>query len=114
MIFNETDVCDLIMEGQGLQVLSGMLVDNTVNLEKVVEFVDSFPTGLVYYMFDGKMERSIPDWDTVNQQHWRMPQEYVDLDIAEHVLGLCTTDAELQRCGQPVERQDYLHLYGHA
>ena len=55
MIFNETDVCDLIMEGQGLQVLSGMLVDNTVDLEKVVEFVDSFPTGLVYYTFDEKM-----------------------------------------------------------
>jgi DNA polymerase III alpha subunit len=29
-----------------------------------------------------------------------MPEEYQHLDIAEHVLGLCTTDAELQRCGE--------------
>jgi DNA polymerase III alpha subunit len=29
-----------------------------------------------------------------------MPQAYKDLDIAEHVLSLCNTDTELQRCGQ--------------
>jgi DNA polymerase III alpha subunit len=28
-----------------------------------------------------------------------MPQEYKTLDIAEHVLGLCSNEAELQRCG---------------
>jgi DNA polymerase-3 subunit alpha len=29
-----------------------------------------------------------------------MPEEYRSMDIAEHVLGLCNTQAELQRCGQ--------------
>jgi len=100
IIFNETDVCDLIMEGDGLQLLSGMLVDNTVNIEKIVEFVDEFPTGLVYYTFDENYTTSMPDWDAIKQQNWHMPKEYVDLDIAEYILGLCTTDAELQRCGQ--------------
>jgi DNA polymerase III alpha subunit len=28
-----------------------------------------------------------------------MPNEYRTLDIAEHVLSLCKTEAELQRCG---------------
>ena len=28
-----------------------------------------------------------------------MPQEYKTLDMAAHVLSLCTTEAELQRCG---------------
>ena len=28
-----------------------------------------------------------------------MPQEYKDIDIAEHVLGMCKTSAELQRVG---------------
>ena len=100
MVFNETDVYDLLMEGDGLQLLSGMLVDNTVNLEKIVEFVDEFPTGLVYYTFDENYTTSIPDWDAIKQQHWHMPEQYADLDIAEYILGLCTTDAELQRCGQ--------------
>jgi DNA polymerase III alpha subunit len=30
---------------------------------------------------------------------WHMPEEYKTLDIAKHVLGLCNTEAELQRCG---------------
>jgi DNA polymerase III alpha subunit len=34
------------------------------------------------------------------QNNWKMPQEYKDIDIAEHVLGLCKTDAELQRVGE--------------
>ena len=29
-----------------------------------------------------------------------MPEEYKRLDIAEYVIGLCKTDAELQRVGQ--------------
>jgi hypothetical protein len=29
-----------------------------------------------------------------------MPAEYKQLDIAAHVLGLCTNEAELQRCGE--------------
>jgi DNA polymerase III alpha subunit len=29
-----------------------------------------------------------------------MPDEYSELDIAQYVLGLCKTDAELQRVGE--------------
>jgi DNA polymerase-3 subunit alpha len=29
-----------------------------------------------------------------------MPDEYKQMDIAQHVLGLCTSEAELQRCGE--------------
>jgi DNA polymerase III alpha subunit len=29
-----------------------------------------------------------------------MPQEYKNLDIAEYVLGLCSTETELQRVGE--------------
>jgi DNA polymerase III alpha subunit len=29
-----------------------------------------------------------------------MPEQYKNMDIAAHVLGLCTTEAELQRCGK--------------
>ena len=34
------------------------------------------------------------------QEHWHMPEEYQKLDIAQHVLDLCKTDAELQRVGE--------------
>lgn len=43
---------------------------------------------------------SVTEYDLANQAAWFMPDEYKDLDIAEHVLGLCKTDAELQRVGR--------------
>jgi DNA polymerase-3 subunit alpha len=42
---------------------------------------------------------SVPEFHKQQQDNWHMPEEYRQLDIAEHVLGLCTTEAELQRCG---------------
>jgi DNA polymerase III alpha subunit len=43
---------------------------------------------------------SIEQFDAENQANWHMPEEYKTLDIAQHILDLCTTDAELQRVGQ--------------
>lgn len=34
-----------------------------------------------------------------NQKNWRMPGKYKELDIAEYLIKLCKTDAELQRVG---------------
>ena len=42
MIFNETDVCDLLMQGRSIESLKGMLVDSSVDIERVVEFVENF------------------------------------------------------------------------
>jgi len=46
-----------------------------------------------------------PDYDvaafhTMQQSIWHMPEEYKTLDIAEHILGLCQTQPELQRVGE--------------
>jgi len=46
------------------------------------------------------MDISVDEYHSQLQHNWRMPKEYKELDIAEHVLGLCKTDAELQRVGQ--------------
>ena len=40
------------------------------------------------------------EFHRMNQQNWHMPNEYKQLDIAEYILSLCNTDAELQRVGQ--------------
>lgn len=98
MIFNDNDVADLLMQGRELESLNGMLVDSTVNIEKIVEFVDDFPNNFVCYNFvDNQL---IPDWDHVKQQNWHMPQEYKNMDIAQYILDLCENEAELQRCGE--------------
>jgi DNA polymerase III alpha subunit len=99
MIFSQSDVCDLIMQGRSMETFDGMLVDQTVNIESAVEFVDHFPDFVEYWKFNDQEDVLVPDWDTIQQETWHMPWEYQQLDIAEHVLSLCATDAELQRCG---------------
>jgi DNA polymerase III alpha subunit len=42
---------------------------------------------------------SVPEFHIAQQRNWHMPDHYKQLDIAAHVLGLCETEAELQRCG---------------
>ena len=100
MIFDETDVCDLLMQGRSFESLKGILVDSSVDIERVVAFVEHFPNTLVHYKFDTTNDLSVPDWDTIQQQTWFMPKNYCDLDIAQYILNLCTSESELQRCGE--------------
>jgi len=98
IIFNEDDVCDLLMQGRNIDSLKNMKVDASVNLEKASLLSDCIPASVNYNSLNDKIE-SIEEFDCRLQQIWHMPKDYKELDIAQHVLDLCTTDAELQRCG---------------
>ena len=41
----------------------------------------------------------VTEYHRANQNNWHMPEKYKQLDIAEYLLKLCRTDAELQRVG---------------
>ena len=99
MIFNESDVCDLVMQGRAPDAIKNMLVDESVNIENAIHYLENFPE-LIPYTFHDDSAVSVKDWDSVNQQNWHMPEKYKQLDIAEFILGLCTNEAELQRCGE--------------
>jgi len=99
MIFSESDVCDLIMQGRDLDSLEGMLVDSSVNLEQVIRYVENYSGTLSYPALQAD-NVSVPQYDLEQQRNWHMPDKYKNLDIAEHVLSLCNSEAELQRCGQ--------------
>jgi DNA polymerase III alpha subunit len=45
-------------------------------------------------------ELAVSEFDAQNQTEWWMPADYRGMDIAAHVLSLCKSDAELQRCGE--------------
>ena len=96
MIFSETDVCDQIMQGHDIGLLNGMIVDNSVVLDHWPDWVDTVP-GFQQQQFH---TCSVPEWHAQQQQNWHMPDTYKNMDIAAHVLSLCTNEAELQRCGQ--------------
>ena len=97
IIFNESDVCDILMTGREYNTLKNMLVDDTVNIEQAIQFVDKVPE-LIKYVDQPNVSLSI--FDQQQQANWHMPQSYKDLDIAQYILGLCNDEAELQRCGE--------------
>jgi hypothetical protein len=99
MIFAEDDVVDLVMQGQNIQSLSNMMVDASVNLEKSSLLLECVPA-LINYDTLVDLSESLEEFDRRLQQTWHMPQQYKDMDIAQYILDLCKTDAELQRCGQ--------------
>lgn len=98
MIFDEQDVCNLIMQGRDVTDMK-LIIDSAVDLENIVQIVED-PDFLIHWTFPDFHDMSVPDWDAMKQRDWHMPQEYKDLDIAAHVLSLCQTDAELQRVGE--------------
>ena len=96
LIFSESDVIDLVMQGHDPVVFTDMIVDATVDLSKWPDWADSVPG----FQQQRWHTCSVPEFHARQQQRWHMPDSYKNMDIAAHVLSLCETDAELQRCGQ--------------
>jgi DNA polymerase III alpha subunit len=98
MIFSEDDCVNMLMRGQSIHV-NGMLVDATVDLETAVLMLENVPTFIQYNELSLQAV-TVEEFDHRNQNQWLMPDEYKNLDIAEHVLGLCESEAALQRVGE--------------
>lgn len=96
IIYSEEDLCDLVMQGHDLTKFDNLIVDGEL-LENAASILENLPSFIKYN--DLALE-SVEQFDHRCQNTWFMPAKYQELDIAEHVLGLCKTDAELQRCGQ--------------
>jgi DNA polymerase III alpha subunit len=99
MVFSQDDICDLLMQGRTVDSLTQVVVDDTVDIEELVRLIDC-PESLLTWTFPHTEETSVPEFHAAQQRNWHMPEEYCQLDIAVHVLGLCDSEAELQRCGQ--------------
>lgn len=96
-VYSEDDVMNIIMSGVSYESVKAIMVDDTVDIERLATYVEALPTVFEKYY---KSSASIEHFDSKLQSHWKMPQEYKDLDIAQHILDLCKTDAELQRVGE--------------
>jgi DNA polymerase III alpha subunit len=99
LVFSESDVTDYLMQGKELTIFDRMLVDKTVNVENAKLILENVPT-FIRYDEHAQENISVDDFDHRCQTHWYMPLEYKQLDIAEYVLSLCKTEAQLQRVGE--------------
>ena len=95
-IYSEQDIFDLVMQGCDQKIFNGMIVEKSINFDAWPDFLDSTPN----FQQQRFHSCSVPEWHAAQQSVWHMPDQYQNLDIAEYVLNLCKTDAELQRVGQ--------------
>ena len=99
IIYSEEDICDLLMQGHDAGSMKNLLVDGSVDLETAAAILEDVP---MFIRYDEIAANSVTreQFDHRCQTQWFMPDAYRDLDIAEYVVGLCSTQAELQRVGQ--------------
>jgi DNA polymerase III alpha subunit len=95
-IFDESDVCNLIMQGHDIDNFKNLIVDESINLSQWPEIIDPVPE-FIQQRFHSC---SVPEFHAQQQSQWHMPDNYKNLDIASHVLNLCNNESELQRCGE--------------
>jgi hypothetical protein len=110
LVFSESDICNLIMQGRDVDSLQHVVVDETVNLQELIRHVERSDS-LLTWTSPHDLNTSVPEFHVAQQQMWHMPDQYKCLDIAEHVLGLCKTEAELQRCGAELLRYQERGLF---
>jgi len=96
IIFDEADLVDMVMRGQPLVDLNGLVVQPMIDLETAALILDDIPKFIDY---DKLAQESLENFDHRCQNTWHMPEEYQQLDIAELVVAMCDTEEKLQRVG---------------
>lgn len=96
LIFNDSDIIDLVLRGHDILKIKNMRVDESVDLESAASVIECMPEFLRYE----KLSIDTAHFDHLQQNNWHMPDEYKELDIAAHILDLCKTQEELQRVGE--------------
>ena len=94
--FESDEVARLLYKDPTLNLANFKVNDTDKFNDAVADLYADMPK-LDQYRYTGG---SVEAFDAVNQSNWYMPEEYKTLDIAEYILSLCTTDAELQRVGE--------------
>jgi hypothetical protein len=97
IILDETDLCDLIMQGRDVTQMK-CVVDPGVDIKSAIDLMED-PAQLVVWTFPYDSDISVADWDRAQQRRWHMPDQYQQLDIAEHMIAMCDTPEKLQRVG---------------
>lgn len=108
MIFDEKDLCDIYLRDPDTR-LKNVLVDRPITFDDVLA-IDNIPSIISYQ----PITKTVKEFDSENQSQWFLPEEYLNMDIAQWVLDQCKSDAELQRAGKELlmyqERNMFIFL----
>lgn len=96
---SEHDVSDLVMQGRDVWNMPYVTVDGSIDVDAILKHVVD-PGKIKTWHSATDEQCSLEDYDKNNQLSWFMPDEYREVDIAQHVIDLAENDAELQRLAQ--------------
>lgn len=96
LIYTESDLFDLVMEGKNLFDTDKILTDKTIVIDKslIVQNVN-LETNI-------ESNLSLEEFDKINQSNWYMPKNYCS-DLIEKIYNLCKTDIERDRVSKELE-----------
>lgn len=97
IIFEEADLVDMVMRGEPLADLTGLIVQPMIDLQTAALVLEDIPKFIDY---DQLAQETREQFDHRCRNTWFMPEKYKQLDIAEYVLSKCSTPEQLQRCGE--------------
>lgn len=93
-IYSEKDLCEVFLTNPDAK-LRRVLVSDNIAFDSAL-YVDHIPE-LIHHIISEDM--TIEEFDSICQDHYFIPPEYKNFDIAKFVLDQCQNDAELQRAG---------------
>lgn len=99
IILNDQDVFDSIMQGRDIWNTANITVTDSIDVTKLVKHLED-PAQLVSWKSQAPESMSIQEFDQRNQSNWFMPDQYRNMDIAQHVIDLAKDNIELQRLAQ--------------
>jgi DNA polymerase III alpha subunit len=105
-IYTENDLCEIYLMDPD-RTLRNVLTETEIKFNPALE-LGNVPKTIAYVPFEGSLE----DFDKRFQETWFIPDAYKNFDIAEYVLSLCKTDAELQRVGQELIMYQDRDMFG--
>ena len=90
------EICDLLYKNPEIDISKVFVQDPDQYNKAVKEFYLDLPLLNLYNLGFADISK----FDSANQSSWFIPEEYVNMDIAQWLLDQCKTQEELQRVGQ--------------
>lgn len=89
------ELCELLYQNPDIDISKISVVDPFTYNNAVKNFYADLP---ILELYNQELI-DIEEFDKNNQNDWHMPEEYLNMDIAQWVLDKCQTQEELQRVG---------------
>ena len=96
----EAELCELLYQNPALDLSLFQVEDSARYNNSVASTYADFPKLRSYLPINYREEVPLELFDHMQQQIWRMPEQYLNLDIAQWVLEQCKSQEEIQRVGQ--------------